>query len=65
MKLISITIVQMRNSADRVYIETDLPEATYPYTGHLDIEFTVARGKGAEYCVKHFSDIPIKAHVHE
>lgn len=60
MKMISITIVQMRHATDKVYITTDLPDGTHPYTGTLDLTFNVAKGTAKEYCEKHFPNVPIK-----
>lgn len=63
MKLLSISIVRLRNSPDRVFIETDLPAETYPFNTHLDLSFTVAKGAAEDYCKRHFPDVPIKAIV--
>ena len=63
MKIKSITIVRMQHGADAVYLETDLPEAMHPYSGNLDLKFTVAKGSAEAYCKNHFPEVPIKAIV--
>lgn len=63
MKLLSIVIVRMAHHMDKVSIETDLPEPIYPFGGHLHLDFSVAKGKGEEYCRTNFPDVPVKAIV--
>lgn len=60
MKILSITILRMRQGADEVMLETDLPEAVFPYAGTVDVKFNTARGNAEAYCKLHFPDVPIK-----
>lgn len=58
MKITRIIIITGEGS-DRVSLETDLPEATYPYKESLFLSFHAAADSGEKYCKKHFPNIPI------
>lgn len=58
MNICKIKIIKGRG-ADKVYMETDLPEACWPYDGTLSIRFDVAEGRGEEYIKTHFPQIPV------
>jgi hypothetical protein len=57
MKILSIIIIRMRHSADRVHLVTNLPEACYPYVGNLHLDFQCAKGGGLGYVTAHFPDV--------
>jgi hypothetical protein len=59
MKVLSATIVQ-GYGCDKVMLCTDLPEAVYPWDNQLAISFDASAGRGAEYVVRHWPDIPVE-----
>lgn len=59
MNIINITIVKDQGSDD-VFLETDLPSATWPYTGTLSLKASAARGSSETYIKEHFPDVPVK-----
>lgn len=62
MNFLSATILVQRHGPDIVYIQTDLPEAIFPFEGILSLEFRATRKTGYEYVRTHFpliSDISV------
>ena len=59
MKINRIVIIQGMGT-DRVMLETDLPEACWPYDNKLSITFNAAQDTGPEYIALHFPNIPIE-----
>lgn len=60
--LLEITkaILVTGHGADRVSLETNLPQGVFPYDEeNLSLSFMVTRGKGLEYLEKHFSNLPV------
>lgn len=53
MKVIKATVVQS-NGTDKIILQTNLPEATWPYTGNLSIDFNAAQNKGVSFVKEHF-----------
>ena len=53
MKLIKATVISGQGP-DHVLIETNLPDAAWPYTGSLSLRFSAAAGQGLEYLREHF-----------
>lgn len=56
MKILKVTIIR-GNSADKIILDTDLPEGTYPYTGKMSLLFDVAKGNGEDYLSRHFPEL--------
>ena len=52
-----IVILRDGKSVDHVMIETDKPEAVFPFRGTLSLNFTVANGIGEEYVKTNFPGI--------
>lgn len=63
MKINRIVIIQGMGT-DHVMLETDLPEACWPYDTKLSITFNAAQGAGPKYAANHFSDIPVEIVEH-
>lgn len=61
----NILVLRFSMSADRVVLNTSLPEAMYPFTDKLTLEFSAARGTGVEYCEKHFPGVPVELKEYE
>ena len=60
MNVKTITIVKSPTGADKVYLETDLPESSFPWKGNLSVRFEVSKGSGEKYVGTHFPDVPVK-----
>lgn len=58
MKILSILVVT-GHGADLISIDTDLPNACYPYDGRQCLNFKAAKGTGEAYVKKHFPDVVI------
>jgi len=54
MKLIKATVISGQGP-DHVYLETNLPEPTWPYEGKLNLHFNVAACQAMEYLRQHFT----------
>jgi hypothetical protein len=52
-----IVIIRNGKSVDHVMIETDKPEAVFPFSGTLSLNFTVANGMGEEYVKTNFPNV--------
>jgi len=55
---INSAVVIRGAGTDKVSLRTELPCATWPYTGEQDFSFEVAAGKAEEYLKEHFPDVP-------
>lgn len=53
MKLIKATVISGQGP-DHIFLETNLPEATWPYEGKLNLHFNAAAGQAMEYLKTHF-----------
>lgn len=53
------SVLEQQHGADIVYLWTDLPDATYPFTGKQTLEFRCAKGTGTEYLRRHFPRVKI------
>lgn len=58
-KIISIAIISDPYGPDLVSLETELPEAIFPFTGRQSLDFRAAKGKGLEYVTEHFPGVPV------
>jgi len=58
MKIISITVITT-GMTDIVYLETELPDAVFPFVGTLAPSFRVAKDQGLAYVEKHFPGVPV------
>jgi hypothetical protein len=56
----SVRVVCRRYSPDVVILETDLPVATFPYSGTVDLSIPVSSGQGERYALQHFPDLEIR-----
>jgi hypothetical protein len=58
----SAKIVRLRHATDKIYLNTNLPEGTWPFEaeGTADVVLAVARGDGEEYLERHFPGIPVE-----
>jgi hypothetical protein len=59
MKIVSATIVRLRQGSDHVMLTTDLPEPAWPFKGELSMQFRTARGQAEAYLTEHFPGVPI------
>jgi len=54
--IVSATVVT-GSGPDYVYLGTKFPEPCYPFTGNLNLSFTVASGDGENYLMEHFPNV--------
>ena len=59
LNIIDITILTGGTHPDKIVIHSNLPSAIYPFDGKESLVITCAYQKGAEYCEKHFPNIPV------
>jgi hypothetical protein len=59
MNITSITLIT-GNGADHLLLQTDLPDGCWPYTDNATVKMETAAGTGEEYCIAHFTDVPLK-----
>ena len=61
----SAKIVRLRHSSDKIYLNTNLPEGTWPFEAEetADVVLTVARGDGEAYLERHLPGIPVEVVV--
>ncbi len=61
----SAKVVRLRHGADKIYLNTNLPEGTWPFVAEetADVVLTVARGDSEEYLKRHFAGIPVEVIV--
>lgn len=45
---------------DKVFLFTDLPEASYPYNGNLCLEFNCVQDCAQTFIAEHFPNIPVE-----
>lgn len=57
MKIIKAVVIE-NSGADKVGLETDLPEGTFPYKGNLTLWADIAQGNGVQYVIEHFGISP-------
>jgi hypothetical protein len=56
-----VIVVRPFVGTDRIYLQqSQLPNACYPYDGHVDLQFDVARGTAESYLRRHLPDIPVE-----
>ena len=63
MATIEVTGVKILVSygTDKVILYTNLPQGTWPFNeGGETLTLEVAKGKGREYCEKHFPDVGVE-----
>lgn len=53
----SVTLL-LTDGADIILLSTDLPSGVYPFEGSAQFQLQVAKDQGANYIVKHFSNVP-------
>lgn len=59
MKMIRAIVVNGVGS-DKCFIQTDLPDPCFPYTGNLTFSFSAAAGDGYAYVKHHWPDLPVE-----
>lgn len=56
----AVSLVRL-NGGDTLYLTTNLPEATWPFSAKpAIIQMEIARGKAEEYCEKNFPGVPLE-----
>jgi len=58
MTILKATIVRLHHGCDHVNLETDLPDAVYPFTENLTLHFQAARETGEMYMCQHLPAVP-------
>ena len=56
MKILKIQIL-IDTGTDTIFVETDLREACWPWTGPLTLTFHAANGKGPSYVTENFPEV--------
>lgn len=57
-KITQIEILRM-GGADRIFLQTELPEGCYPFKGIAHLRLDVASGNAEEYCKKNFPNVVV------
>ena len=57
MKILEVTILTSEDGPDNILLQTDLPNAQYPYNGLNILKFVAAKGTGKDYVFKYFPEI--------
>ena len=54
-EIISAQIIRGQSGPDYLFLQTTLPEPTFPYNGNAVLKLTVSRGSGEAYIKKNFN----------
>jgi len=58
--IVKISIITNKDSADKLYLQTDLPLRTWPYKGNASLSMEVTIGTGVQYTNEHFPGVPVE-----
>jgi hypothetical protein len=60
LEITRITVLRSAYGADKLFIHTDLPPTTWPYSDPATLTLEVSVGNGADYCKANFPNIPVE-----
>ena len=60
LKVIGVTLVTHGKGTDTLFIETNLPQGTFPFTGMATITTPIAKGRGVQYVKDNFPGVPFE-----
>lgn len=60
LEILSAVALEQWAGADIVWLRTNLPDATYPFTAKQDLQIRCARGTSVEYLTKNFPGLAIE-----
>ena len=55
-----VTLVTITKDTDTLYLETNLPEGTWPFKRAAKVMIPVAKGTGVQYVKDNFPDVPFE-----
>jgi hypothetical protein len=59
-EITGVTLVSSRSGTDTIFLETNLPSGTFPFSGKATITLVVARDHGRNYIRDNFPNVPFE-----